>query len=124
MANLDSAQWNGAADAICADGGASENCACTRGRRRFVVAGGDRGAEPAAFEAAADGVALPACDQFVAVVGRKVARARMRGDIRRHGFDARRLNRRLIGRLKEVLNRCAVDGAQNCETLDDHDRPR
>ncbi|MGO4259682.1 hypothetical protein [Lysobacter sp. TAB13] len=124
MANLDSAQWNGAAGAICADGGASENCARAGDRRRFVVAGGDRGAEPAAFEEAVDGVALPACDQLGVVIGRKVLRARMRGDVRRHGFDAQRLNRRLNGRLKEVLNLCAVDGAHNGETLDDHDRPR
>ncbi|MBT2749123.1 MULTISPECIES: hypothetical protein [unclassified Lysobacter] len=124
MANLDSAQWNGAADAACADGGASENCARAGGRRRFVVAAGERGAKPAAFEAAADGVALPACDQPTVVVGRKAPRARMRGDVRRHGVDARRLNRRLNGRLKRVLDRRAADGAQNGETLDDHDRPR
>jgi hypothetical protein len=124
MANLDSAQWNGAADAACADGGASENCACAGGGRRFVVAVGGGRAEPAAFEAAADGVSSPACDQLAVVVGRKVPRARMRGDVRRHGFDARRLNRRLNGRLKKVLNRRAVNGAHNSETLDDHDRPR
>jgi hypothetical protein len=122
MANLDSAEWNGAAGGTSADGGASENCARRRSRRRFVVGAGHRHAEPTAFEPAVDRIALPTCDQAAGVVGWHDARVAARAIDRRDGADRFKAHRYGLNRCE--LNRRSVNGAQQGEELDDHDSPR